>query len=391
MQKHELIRAVNQIKLDPKDYQNMYEALKSKEGSTQKKGIIKYTKMMKYAAAVLVMGLAGAAISIPVKAIVESYEKERMESLSDDFLAEEMERINTQEEEASKTSREYSASEKERMEQLYSQYRQEGLFPKQQLLRVAKESEAEGAELFYVYSDRCFHLPVRELTDEELLEIIDYEVMENYVVAKNYEDAYQEEIAAQKAAQQQAIEEVKEKGGISKGAAVELATEKVQDIYGISLRDYEQLVYYASVSEDPVPRDSYVITWSNQIAHKFYYFYVDAYSGELYTIMLGDGDTLDLPHFTEDTFAALYPDMVAQSESFLKEYFALEGDYQATGYYAMDEMYGTIVLVNEKEADGGAYIFQFTSDGGMEEYAHKAAKEYQDYQETLAHKKVLNP
>ena len=96
-------------------------------------------------------------------------------------------------------SRELTDSEKERRKILMEKYLQEGLYPARKLLRIQAEGEIVADRVCFLLETSTFYLPERELTDEDLLEIIDHDLMTDYSLA----EARKEEQKAQQAMQGQ--------------------------------------------------------------------------------------------------------------------------------------------------------------------------------------------
>lgn len=85
MQERELINAVSKIELNKEAYEKIYRSVR-KEETMKKKQYAIFTKPMKYAAAVVAFALLGFSLSFPVSALVDSFAKERMEALPEEFV-----------------------------------------------------------------------------------------------------------------------------------------------------------------------------------------------------------------------------------------------------------------------------------------------------------------
>lgn len=71
-------------------------------------------------------------------------------------------------------SRELTDGEKKRMESLKEAYQKEGLFPEGELTMIEKASEYSGSGVACLAVKGTFFLPETELSDEEILQIIDF-------------------------------------------------------------------------------------------------------------------------------------------------------------------------------------------------------------------------
>ncbi len=182
-------------------------------------------------AAVFLLG-AGL-ISIPVQAIIRDAVRARMESISEEEIADMDHRMQEQRTEADSFSREFTAAEAERCHELWRAYKK-GMFPQESIRRVETPEAVIEGELCYVWPTGEFYLPERELTDEELLEIIDFQHEMSYVVSESQ--------AAKKARAQGTAEQAWLKarltlaGGISEEQALEAAKDYMRARIGDEVR-----------------------------------------------------------------------------------------------------------------------------------------------------------
>ena len=185
-----------------------------------------YRRMATAAAAfVLVAGV----VSFPVHALVSSMVKERMESIPKEEVQEINDMVQSKLTEADEFSREYSDSEKERNVTLWQAYKG-GKFPENVIAQVENEAEATEGTLCYVSSTGIFNLPDREMTDEEILEIIDFQHKMSYAVSQS--PAAQEARAQKQAEEKQWRERIEAAGGISEEEAIEIATKQLESELG---------------------------------------------------------------------------------------------------------------------------------------------------------------
>lgn len=185
-------------------------------------------KAVAAAIALVVVGAGG----FTARAVVNNMVKERMESMpkeeKKDLVAEaDLVQVN-----ASTYSRELTKEEKKRQKELTIAYQKEGRFPEGELKKIENESEVDKDMLCFLPETSYFYLPERDLTDEELLQMIDYFEKANYALRERYEEEYPEEVAAQKAAEEDAKQKVEAKGGISEEEAVAKAQEWMMKLYG---------------------------------------------------------------------------------------------------------------------------------------------------------------
>ncbi len=169
MRVEELKQAVEQIEMDDISREKMIRELRMGRG--RKRG---HLNMVKVAAAAAVCVLAVGAVSIPVRALVSSLVKERMEAIPEEEVKATVEQIDQQPVEADSFTRDYTESENARFKELSQEY-MNGTFPTGEMEQVDSEAEAEGKEFCFLTTISKFYLPAdRELTDEEIVEILDF-------------------------------------------------------------------------------------------------------------------------------------------------------------------------------------------------------------------------
>ena len=113
--------------------------------------------------------------------------------------------------------RAYSDKEKERMADLQQSYQDETAKPEKMIQEVDSAEDVTEGTLCYIVSTGEYYLPDRELTDEELLEIIDC----NFRISLNTNRKTQAEYEAEDRAKRAELEaKVKAAGGISEEKAV---------------------------------------------------------------------------------------------------------------------------------------------------------------------------
>ena len=142
--------------------------------------------------------------------------------------------------EMSSIMRAYSDSEKERMEELKQSYQNETAKPEKMIREVDSTDAVTEGTLCYIKSTGEYYLPDRELTDEELLEIIDCNVR----IAVNSQGWTQEKIDEADRRDRAALEEkVKAAGGISEDEAIEIARKAMEADIGEKAEKLEVCIY----------------------------------------------------------------------------------------------------------------------------------------------------
>lgn len=107
-------------------------------------------------------------------------------------------------------SRTFSEGERERMLELQEEYLMEGRYPEGNLMIAHCESEVLEDEPFYITDSSSYYLPERELSDEELLELLDFGYKRSYSVAQSNRNtaAQATEVEASAAVERKAAEAV---------------------------------------------------------------------------------------------------------------------------------------------------------------------------------------
>lgn len=157
----------------------------------------------------------------------EQPESVELESAADTVQAQE--NGQKQSEETDSIMRMYSDMEQERMKELQESYQQETAKPEKMIQEVDSAEDVTEGMLCYITSTGEYYLPDRELTDEELLEIIDC----NFRIALNANGWTQDKVDEANLKERAALEEkVKVANGISEEEAIEIAKKAMETDLG---------------------------------------------------------------------------------------------------------------------------------------------------------------
>lgn len=242
------------------------------------------------AMAVAAFVLAAGIVGFPVRAFVASVVKERMEGIPREEVQEINDMVQSKPTEADAFSREYSDSEKERNKAFWQAYK-DGKFPENVIPQVDKAEDATEGVLCYITSTGVFHLPDREMTDEEILEIIDFQHKMSYAVSQS--PAAQEARAQMQAEEKQWQEKIEAAGGISEEEAIEIATKQMEAEIGARAEGKEILRYEdgsaAVIKIDISERTdyehkgdvAYMVHFYNPEDHSLYECTIDAVDGSI--------------------------------------------------------------------------------------------------------------
>lgn len=400
MKLSDLKLSVEQIHMDEDTQQQMIEELTERYGENEEKRTSRqkernhgnaksYYRFGKMAAAILIAGVVLVGLSVPVRALVNSFVAERMEKLSQEEVASVLEQMDYQETEADDFSREYTEGEKERKGELYEAY-MKGTFPERELVQVDTEEEAKQQEFCYLKTNSTFYFPSdRELTDEEILQMIDFEEKRNYALRQRYEEENAEEIAAKKAEEKEQIAQLVSEGGITEQEAIAIATEYLQQIYGLDGSGMELNHYYQEngntgnlINESP----NYCVNWSNRGSHQHYYFWIDAGSGDLLDFIYSDSEweKREQAEPSVGEASARASAIKEQAADFLENRMGITESYDKidTSYRVYnDEEVGTFVYVVFYRTNQNVYVVTCHWSGKVYSYSSTAADKWEERME----------
>ena len=338
----------------------------------------KKSRIMKnLAAAALVVAVIGVA-AVPVRALVNSLVKERMEEMPQEEKETYVETLKEQEVEADGYTRAYTESEKERYQELASQY-QAGTFPREAVTQVDSEEEAASYEFCFLKPTSTFCLPDRELTDEELLQIIDFITKRDYAFEEDYAREHAEEIAAQVEQEKAEIARNVESGGITEQQAIEIATRKLYEIFGVTEDGFERNSYYDEPDEMRGLREAvYCVNWSNIITHQYYYFYIDAQDGQM-TWAAHSGEFIHAQSVELEEAKSRIPALQAQATECMERTVGEAYDKVYVYYLSYpDGSAGFSVRFFFAREDQSAWSITYTWDGLMYEIEEKGISGLED-------------
>ena len=312
------------------------------------------------AAVVAVIAISGA-LSFPVRAIVHSLIQERMEQQPAEEMTAIAEDLNNQHVGADSFSRAYTEEEEKRLSELAKQY-QAGTFPSGELFQAQSVEEAESRDLCFLVTNGTFYLPDRELTDEELLEIIDFYAKREYALTKRTEEERADEIAAKKEQEKQQIEEVVEAGGITEEEAIQIAAGYLVKIFGITGEGLENNHYYEDELTRGGENELYQVNWTDFPSRKHYYFYISAKDGSLVEVSYTGMDILEDRSLAAAESEKLLSEVERKAVSFIEEDMQLSYEDAYSIYFAID---GTLYShLSFKFVQGDeAYTVEYTWDG----------------------------
>lgn len=301
------------------------ETKRLQTGITTNKKRKKWQSRAVAAAVTLVVVGAG---GVTAHALVDSLVKERMENMPQEEVKNIVDEIDSQQVNASTYSRELTDEETARMRDLTIAY-QKGEFPEGELKRVTDESQVDEDVLCFVPDTSYFYLPDRELTDEELLQMIDYSKKANYALQKRYEEEYAEEVQAKEEERQELAKTTQAEGGISEGEAIAKAEEWLSKLYG-ETPDGMEMSHYIESAEESVATSLdgsavYCIIYSIEGSDN-YYFYISG-NGDLLSAEHSSAGQLDAAELTLSEAESKVQTLYQTAEEQLKDFFGISEDY----------------------------------------------------------------
>lgn len=370
----DLRNAVNGIDFDREKQKQMILEIRAKKRPHR------YTRALRAAAVVAVCILTMGFLSVPVRAVVNSLVRERMESLPKEEVVQIADQVQGQRTEANNATREYTAGEKERRGKLYARYLN-GLFPEGELTMVDSEEEAAEHEFCFLTTTGVFYLPLnRELTDEEILEKIDYEKKCDYAL----QEQNAEEIAESETAAREQVKEVVASGGITEEQAVETATGYLEQVFGLDGSGMELNHYYNELDSEPADiSGTYCVNWSDMGSYSYYYFWIDAADGTLRSLSYSHdwkGREAARPAVSEAP--GKIAEIKKQAQSFLEEKLEIRDSFQEVkSYYRVnvtDEKVGTLVDVLFVGGDGASYLVECAWTGEVSDFSVTTKEDYEE-------------
>ena len=182
------------------------------------------------AAAAAFVLIAGAVI--PSQAAIRYFVKDRLENIPKQELEAVNQMVQGQNNaEADSFSREYSKEEIKRMQQMQEAY-QNGRFPQQTITFTDSVGQIPDDSLSYDPDTGFLYLPDRTLTDEELLQIIDFNYTRDYAVSQG--TAAQEARKEWEEKEESLKAKVQKEGWITEKEALQAAEVYLQTEFGLS-------------------------------------------------------------------------------------------------------------------------------------------------------------
>lgn len=294
MDGYEVKKVMDQIHISEKMQEDIIMNIQSRMESRQNRTWNVKRMAATAAAFVAVAGM----ISFPVRAVVASVVQERMESVPREEMTSLNDMVQSQPVAADSFSREFTDKENGRIKELWREYKN-GNFPENVIAQANTVEEAPEGTLCYIRAASLFNLPVEEMTDEEMLQIIDFQNKMSYAVSHGPQA---QAAAAESREKVERLQKTLEDagGGISVDEAVEIARKQLKADLGDKADNLELMTYAdgapgvclldaSDFSEVEFESESkagviYEVGFGNPDTHTVYGYFIDAVDGRiLYT------------------------------------------------------------------------------------------------------------
>ncbi len=324
-------------------------------------------------------------VSVPVTAQIIDYVKQRMLSMSDkefEEIANSNDEHNFTREhdtEAITYSREMTRQEEKRYSELRDKYENEGVFPEGKLQIVDKLEDSENIDsLVYETYNRKLFLPEKELSDEELLEIIDYNYKSDYVV-QNSDEAK----ALKEAWQKYLSDPYPNATDLSEEEAAAKAAFYLETMYGLDFTAMDKTIEFVA-SEQPVS-DNYAdweVTFKG--ADDFNYLIkLSQNTGQVSLVQVFKGETFcGKPGEDAEINEALYTSVYEQTKERLQNMYPSSGITKGlVAYEKTEDNKAADGLLDIKffTEDGYCFYFQYILEDGLYDYLMTFQHEYDSY------------
>lgn len=245
------------------------------------------------ATAAAAFALAAGAVSFPVRAFVTSVVQERMENVPEEEMKDLNDMVQSQQVLADGFSREYTDKERERIRELWKDY-ENGNFPEKVIAQVDSAEDAPKGTLCYIRATGVFNLPAQEMSDEEMLEIIDLQHKMRYAVLHGPQAQAAAAEAGGKSARLEQI--VQDANGIDRDEAIAIAKKQLMADLGDKADELElmttnagsgaSLLDASDYSEVEFEHESkagvlYDVSFGNSDTHTIYGYMIDAVDGSI--------------------------------------------------------------------------------------------------------------
>lgn len=275
------------------------------------------------------------------------YIQRRMDGLTDTEKTHYLDTLNDSLASADTFSRPLSETEKARMDELAIQYKEKGVYPEQNLLEVQDVSEIASDRICFIGSTSTFYLPDTALTDEDILELIDFYCIREYSM---------DLLQAEEKADVSGIEEIAEEN------AVEAAETALRKVYNIETDHLEVQIDYQQGADGNETFSTDYISFVNRDTGVSYSVTVDLQNGNVESIEINDEAGIYSESVQADE--ELYEEKYAEAEQMAKCFLDSDTEWKSSKIiYLIDDkgmLKNGIVNYDFVTRDGKACIVSFS-------------------------------
>ncbi len=302
------------------------------------------------------------------------YVRQRMEGLSEEEKDSYNEGLESSPANADSYSRELTDNEKELVEELRAKY-EKGTFPAQKLPVYRTQAEADGSTEFYFVEDTSlFVLPSRELTEEEILEAIDFYYCRDYSLDEKVKENHWA-----------SPREFIEKGGMDEQKAIEMAKADIENVYGLNCEKFETSLDFQDFEES---EDMYAVTLTDPVTMRNYNVFIDADHEVATGITTFEGGEINKEiRVDQEKFTAMYDEALDALKKWKGTVLSIKQSTCEYNYNSDDCLENGIVNYLFEMEDGTGYVLQYSC--AMEVFFNIFITNYEEYRQLTTRKTEL--
>lgn len=299
------------------------------------------------------------------------YVRQRMENLSEEEKDSYNEGLESSPANADSYSRDLTDNEKERVEELRAKY-EKGTFPAQKLPVFKTQSDADGSTQFYFVEDTSlFVLPSRELTEEEILEAIDFYYCRDYSLNEKVKENHWA-----------CPREFIEKGGMDEQKAIEIAKNDVGNIYGLDCEKFETSVAFQDFVED---EKMYAVTLTDPRTMRKYNVFIDADQELATELTTFEGGEIDKGiKVDQEKFTTKYEEVLDILKKWKGTELSIKQSTCEYNYNSDECLENGIVNYLFEMEDGTGYVLQYSC--AKDVFFNIFTTDYEEYRQLMNQK-----
>lgn len=351
MRENELKEALTQITMSNKRKEEIISKLTKQKNESTFLFRIKGIKKIKVAVfCILVTGM----VAFPVKAVVSSLVKERMNQVPVQEMESIARELNNSNANADTLSRDLKQEELDRLNELFKEYHN-GTFPTGKITEIESEKQVNPESICFLPATQTYYFPKREMTDEELLQYIDFQFKRTYALEQNLDEDIKAQQKEREEAQKDKIQTIEASGGISLEEASRIGGKWLQTLFQVNKDGLEKNCYLMDTSDmDTAVTNKYPNVYMSYYGtmHEHYYFHIDAATGALVAAEQSMADSSkDVP---QDLFQSNIQSDLESAKSILEKMIGVNDDFT--------NIYCSYALTQDDNIKYGVVSFHFVKE-----------------------------